>query len=201
MRRDAVELIAITDHAEALVPRARAAVHGGATMIQLRLKHADARTLAAIARALIEAVDVPVIINDRADVALAVGAAGAHLGADDVPIPALRNVVPPGFILGASAGNDAELDEAMGAGADYVGIGAVYATGSKSDAGAPIGINEFARLAARAAQHGLPAVAVGGITAATAHTVREAGAAGVAVISAIFGAHDPEAAARALRAE
>jgi thiamine-phosphate pyrophosphorylase len=192
---DAVSLIAITDTPANLIDRARAAVRGGATMIQLRLKDADARTLTEVGRALVAALDVPVVINDRADVALACGAAGAHLGADDVPISALRRVVPPGFILGASAGNDAELDAAGGA--DYVGIGAVYATGSKADAGAAIGVAEFARLAARARDRGIPAVAVGGITAATAGTLRSAGAAGVAVISAIFGARDPETAARA----
>jgi thiamine-phosphate pyrophosphorylase len=192
---DAVSLIAITDTPANLIERARAAVRGGATMIQLRLKDADARTLTEVGRALVAALDVPVVINDRADVALACGAAGAHLGADDVPLSALRRVVPPGFILGASAGNDAELDAAGGA--DYVGIGAVYATGSKADAGAAIGVAEFARLAARARDRGIPAVAVGGITAATAGTLRSAGAAGVAVISAIFGARDPETAARA----
>jgi thiamine-phosphate pyrophosphorylase len=194
---DALALIAITDTPHDLVDRARAAVRGGATMVQLRLKDADARTLTEIGRALVSALDVPVIVNDRADVALACGAAGAHLGADDVPVSALRRVVPPGFILGASAGTDAELDAV--AGADYVGIGAVYATGSKADAGAAIGVAEFARLAARARERGMPAVAVGGITAATARTLRSAGADGVAVVSAIFGARDPETAARALR--
>jgi thiamine-phosphate pyrophosphorylase len=199
MKADALQLIAITDHADQLIPRAQAAVRGGATMIQLRLKDADARTLAEVARALIDAVAVPVIINDRADVALACRAAGAHLGADDVPVAALRKVVPPDVILGASAGNDAELDAIEGA--DYVGIGAVYGTASKADAGNPIGIQEFSRLAARAEHKGIPTVAVGGITAATAPAVRRAGAAGIAVISAVFGAHDPEAAARAFRAE
>jgi thiamine-phosphate pyrophosphorylase len=189
-------LIAITDHAADLIPRAEAAVRGGATMIQLRLKDADARTLAEVGRALVTTLPVPVIVNDRADVALAIGAAGAHLGADDVPIAALRPHVPRGFILGASAGNDAELDQA--AGADYVGVGSVYATASKPDAGAAIGIAEFQRLAKRAAARNLPPVAVGGITAANAAAVRAAGAAGIAVIGAIFGAPDPEAAARSL---
>jgi thiamine-phosphate pyrophosphorylase len=189
-------LIAITDGSDAIIPRAQAAVRGGATMIQLRLKEADPRTLAEIGRALVKAVPVPVVINDRADVALACGAAGAHLGADDVPIAALRPHVPPGFILGASAGNDAELDQATGA--DYVGIGSVYATASKPDAGQAIGVAEFQRLATLARARGLPAVAVGGITVANARAVRAAGAAGIAVIGAIFGAQDPESAARSL---
>jgi thiamine-phosphate pyrophosphorylase len=177
-----------------MVERAQAAVRGGATMIQLRVKGADARTLVEVGRALVGGVDVPVVVNDRADVALACGAAGVHLGADDVPVAPLRRVVPAGFIIGASAGNDAELDAADGA--DYVGIGAVFTTGSKADAGPAIGVAEFARLAARAR---IPVVAVGGITAATAPVVRAAGAAGIAVISAIFGARDPEGAARTLR--
>jgi thiamine-phosphate pyrophosphorylase len=196
---DALALIAITDTRLDLVARARAAVRGGATMIQLRLKDADPRTLTEIGRALVTALDVPVIVNDRADVALACGAAGAHLGADDVPVAALRPVVPPGFILGASAGTDAELDAATGA--DYVGIGAVYTTGSKADAGTAIGVAEFTRLAARARERGIPAVAVGGITAGTAGALRSAGAVGVAVISAIFGARDPETAARAFTSQ
>jgi thiamine-phosphate diphosphorylase len=106
-------------------------------------------------------------------------------------------VLPAGFIIGASAGNDAELEDAVGA--DYVGIGAVFGTASKADAGAAIGVGEFARLAGLARVRGMPAVAVGGITATNAPSVRAAGAAGVAVISAVFGAGDPEAAARALR--
>jgi thiamine-phosphate pyrophosphorylase len=195
MTAEALALVAITDSVtKGLVDRARAAVRGGATMVQLRLKAADARTLTEIGRALVAALEVPVVINDRADVALACGAAGVHLGADDIPVEALRRVVPAGFIIGASAGNDAELEAA--AGADYVGIGAVFETASKADAGAAIGIAEFARLAGRAP---MPAVAVGGITADNAPLVRAAGAAGIAVISAVFGARDPEAAARALR--
>lgn len=201
-------LVAITDSVhdgtDGLVARARAAVRGGATMVQLRLKDPagrtlDARTLTDIGRALVAAVDVPVVVNDRADVALACGAAGAHLGADDVPLAALRRALPPGFILGASAGTDAELAALADAGADYVGIGPVYTTASKPDAGAAIGVPGFTRLAHRA---GLPAVAVGGITAANAAALGapDVGAAGIAVISAIFGAPDPERAARQLRA-
>lgn len=200
--RAAVTLIAITDRVGAdpadLIARAQAAEQGGATMIQLRLKGVDARTLARVGRALVAAVAVPVIVNDRVDVALACGAAGAHVGADDLPVAALRAVVPPGFLLGASAGSDAEL--AASVGADYVGIGAVHATGSKADAGPPIGEGEFARLAAAATRLGIPVVAVGGVTAERAAALRAAGADGVAVIGAVFGAADPASGARALRA-
>lgn len=195
-----LRLLAITDDLrdgrEGLVARARAAVRGGATMIQLRLKDADARTQVEVARALLAALppEVPLIVNDRADVALAAGAAGVHVGADDLPAAAVRRIAPEGFIIGASVGCDAEVEGARDA--DYVGIGPVFATGSKADAGEAIGIAEVARLAARCA---LPAVAIGGIDASTAAAVMESGVRGVAVVRAVFSATDPREAARAIR--
>jgi thiamine-phosphate pyrophosphorylase len=194
-----LRLVAITDDlrdgAAGLVVRARAAVRGGATMIQLRLKDADARTLVEVARSLVKALPVPVIVNDRLDVALAAGAAGVHVGPDDLPAAAVRRLVPPGFIVGASVGTDGEV--ALSQGADYVGIGPVYDTTSKADAGRAIGPVTFSRLA-RACK--LPAVAIGGLDASNAAGVMIAGAAGVAVIRAVLGTNDPEASARALRA-
>ena len=162
-------------------------------MIQLRLKDVDARDLVRIARGLVEAVPAPVIVNDRADIALAAGAAGVHVGVDDIPAAALRRVVPADFIIGASVGSDDEVK--WSAGADYVGIGPVYATSSKPDAGQAIGIAEFARLAKLT---GLPAVAIGGIDATNCQATLGGGAYGIAVIRAIFSAPDPEAAARVL---
>jgi thiamine-phosphate pyrophosphorylase len=162
-------------------------------MVQLRLKDVDPRELVGIARALVAAVSVPVIINDRADVALAAGAAGVHVGVEDIPAAALRPVVPAGFIIGASVGGDAELPHARGA--DYVGIGPVFATTSKPDAGDAIGIQEFARLVRLA---GVPAIGIGGIDESNCRQLRAAGARGVAVIRAIFAAPDPERAARGL---
>lgn len=192
-----LRLLAITDDLRdgvaGLVDRAAAAVRGGATMVQLRLKDADPRTLVEVARALVAALPVPVIVNDRADVALAAGADGVHLGADDVPPSALRPALPAGFIVGASVGKDAELLNAVGA--DYVGIGPVFATASKGDAGDAIGVAEFARLARLA---GRPAVAIGGITPDNAGTLTASGARGVAVIRALFAAADPSETARAL---
>ncbi|HVE79765.1 MAG TPA: thiamine phosphate synthase [Gemmatimonadaceae bacterium] len=193
-----LRLLAITDDLrdgrEGLVGRARAAVRGGATMVQLRLKGEDARTLVEVARALIATLAVPVVVNDRADVALAAGAAGVHLGVDDLPPAAVRRVVPPEFIIGASVGDEAEVANA--AGADYAGIGPVWVTASKADAGGAIGVEGFARLAGRLT---IPSVAIGGVTAENAAAVAAAGAAGVAVIRALFAARDPEQAARALR--
>lgn len=192
-----LRVLAITDDLRdgvpGLVARAAAAVDGGATMVQLRLKDADARTLLDVARALVAALPVPVVVNDRADVALAAGAAGVHLGSDDVPARALRPWVPAGFIIGASVGAEDELPNAEGA--DYVGIGPVFATASKADAGEAIGVAEFTRLAALCA---IPAVAIGGIAPENAPLLRGAGAVGVAVIRAVLGAADPRAAARAL---
>ena len=196
-----LRLLAITDDLrdgrDGLVARAVAAVHGGATMIPLRLKDADGRTMLEVGRALVEALrttGAPVIVNDRADVALAAGAAGVHVGTEDVPAAALRTVVPPGFIIGASVGSGDEAGLANGA--DYVGIGPVYATGSKADAGPSIGVEGFATLSRLVS---VPAVAIGGITTDNASDALRAGAAGVAVIRAVFSAADPEQAARALR--
>lgn len=187
--------IAITDNVRdgqaGLIERAVAVAHGGATCIQLRVKDISARDLATLAIDLIRSVGVPVIINDRADVAVAVGAAGVHLGADDIPVKAARAIAPDGFIIGASVGSNDEIPNASGA--DYVGIGPVFSTISKRDAGDAIGLAEFSRLAAAT---GLPAVAIGGITAANAAAAVAAGAAGVASIAAVFGAIDPLAAAK-----
>ena len=196
-----LRLLAITDDLrdgrDGLVERAAAAVDGGATMIPLRLKDADARTLLEVARTLVLALSeggTPVIVNDRADVAIAAGAAGVHVGTEDVPAAALRAVVPPGFIIGASVGS---ADEAVLArGADYVGIGPVFETGSKVDAGPSIGVDGFAELRRLVS---VPAVAIGGISASNAGRVIGAGAAGIAVIRSVFSAADPAQAARALR--
>ncbi|HET7621110.1 MAG TPA: thiamine phosphate synthase [Gemmatimonadaceae bacterium] len=192
-----LKLTAITDGmrdgSEELLARVAAAVRGGATMIQLRLKDENPRAIVEVASALLAILPraVPLVINDRLDVALAAGAAGVHLGADDLPVVAARRIAPPGFVIGASVGCDAEVPGSRGA--DYVGIGPVFATGSKSDAGAAIGIAEFVRLAMLCE---LPAVAIGGMDASNAREAIEAGASGVAVIRAIFGARDPEGAAR-----
>jgi thiamine-phosphate pyrophosphorylase len=193
-----IRLIAITDSLRdgprGLALRAAAAVAGGATMIQLRLKEESARSLVEVARVVRAMVpSVPLIVNDRADVALAAGADGVHVGVDDLSPALLRRIVPAGFIIGASVGSDDEVERATGA--DYVGIGPVFATGSKPDAGAAIGPMGFAELARRC---GVPAVAIGGISVTTVPSVALAGASGIAVISALFGATDPTQAARDL---
>ncbi len=182
-----------------LAALAAAAVAGGATLLQVRAKHAGARELAALVRAVMgRAGPVPVLVNDRLDVALAAGAAGCHLGQDDLPLDVARLMAPPGFLLGGSAGNEEEARRAAAQGPDYLGIGPVAVSPTKLDAGPAIGWEGFAR--AHAAAPGIPAVGIGGIDAALARRARAAGAAGVAVVGAVVAAADPEAAARALRA-
>ncbi len=172
---------------------------GGASIIQVRLKDAPPSEMVALARALVGALAVPVIVNDRVDVALAAGAAGAHLGQEDPPLDRLRPHVPPGFLLGLSVGSPAEAERGRAWPADYWSLGPCFATGNKPDAGAPLGVEGFGRLA-RLAPAGTPVIAIGGVTAANAPALVRAGAAGVAVIGAVWGARDPTAAARALRA-
>jgi thiamine-phosphate pyrophosphorylase len=195
----ALQLIAITDNLrdgiDGLAGRAAAAVRGGATMVQVRLKEADARTLADVTRRLVRDLPVPVIVNDRVDVAIATAAAGVHVGIDDLPVAVVREMAPSGFIVGASVGSDDEMENARRA--DYVGIGPVFDTRSKADAGVAIGVEGFRRIRLRVPH---PAVGIGGITHANALELIAAGAAGVAVIAGIFSAADPESAARNLRA-
>ncbi len=194
-----LRLVAIADDAieeqGALIERVAAAVRGGATSVQLRMKNATPREVVEVARALVSAVRVPVIVNDRADIALAAGAAGVHVGGADLPVVAIRRFAPATFVIGASLGGDHELENAKDA--DYVGIGPVFSTGSKTDAGGAIGVDGFRRLAALSK---LPAVAIGGITADRAPQIIAAGACGIAVINAIFRTGDPESATRALAA-
>ncbi len=176
---------------------ARAAERGGVTAVQLRLKRATARELAEIARALVAALRVPVLVNDRPDVAIAAGAAGVHLGPDDLPVALARRIAPPGFIVGASVGTPEEA--AGAAGADYWGVGPWRATSTKPDAGAALGPEGFRRTVALAT--GTPCVAIGGVRPEDVPAVLAAGGAGVAVAAGILGAADVERAARSYRGE
>jgi thiamine-phosphate pyrophosphorylase len=175
-----------------LVALAQAAVRGGVTAMQLRLKHASGRALVEAARALVAAVPVPLLVNDRLDVALAAGAAGVHLGPDDLPVVLARRVVSPGFVVGASVGSADEA--AVARAADYWGVGPWRATGTKLAAGEALGADGFRRIVAIAGR--IPCVAIGGVRPEDASAVRVAGGAGVAVVSGILGAGDVEEAAR-----
>ncbi len=190
-----------------LVPRTRlldvveAAIADGAgvTAVQLRDKTGTAREsfdLGIRLRAVTARHEVHFLLNDRVDLALAVDADGVHLGPDDLPLALARDMVPPGFLLGYSAGTPSEAREAEAAGASYLGVGAAYATATKSDAGAPIGP---AGVAAVRAVTGLPVVAIGGITLERVAPLLATGVHGVAVAGAVLCTDDPAAAARALR--
>jgi len=144
------------------------------------------------------ALSIPVLVNDRVDVALAAGAAGAHLGHEDPPLDTLRPHVPPGFLLGLSVGSGVEVAQAGRWPTDYWSVGPCFGTAHKADAGSPLGIEGF-RALARRAPRGIPVIAIGGITPANAASIIQAGAVGVAVIGAVWDASDPESAARALR--
>jgi thiamine-phosphate pyrophosphorylase len=176
-----------------LVALARAAERGGASAVQLRLKEATPRELVALARELVDALAIPVLVNDRPDVALAAGAAGVHLGPDDLPVELARRLAPPGFIIGASVGSEAEA--AAGAAADYWGIGPWRVTATKGDAGDALGPDGFVRLAALAG--GRPCLAIGGILPDDVARVQAAGGSGVAVAAGILAASDVERATRA----
>jgi thiamine-phosphate pyrophosphorylase len=174
------------------------AVDGGVTCVQLRAKTATSRTLLALAQellALLRPRGVPLIVNDRLDIALAAGADGVHVGQEDLPCDRVRRLVPPGFCVGVSVSNEAEARAAEAAGADYLGISPVFVTPTKRDTPPAAGLDGLRRI--RAATR-LPLVGIGGIHAGNCAAVRAAGADGIAVVSAIMAADDPAAAARRL---
>ena len=199
-RRLRLLVIADADAAagRSLVEIVRAALVAGAPAVQLRAKSGTAREMLELAFLLREqtaAASALFFVNDRVDVALAAGADGAHLGDDDLPLVQARQITPPGFLLGRSADSVAAAIQAEQEGADYLGVGSVYATVSKADAGVPIGLS---RIAEAVAAVSVPVVGIGGIDASNAAAVFGAGAAGVAVIRAVLNAGDPVAATRAL---
>jgi thiamine-phosphate pyrophosphorylase len=200
---DQLRLMVITDpvllKGRDAVAVCRQAIAGGTTMIQVRWKDGVPADVLALTRALVAALPVPVLVNDRTDIALAAAAAGVHLGWDDPPLESLRPHVPAGFLLGISVGTPEEATRAAASPADYWSVGPCFATPTKPDAGLALAPEGFAALA-RLAPEGLPVIGIGGITSDNAHLITGAGATGVAVIGAVLSAREPEAAARALRA-
>ena len=180
---------------------AEMAIEGGADTIQFRQKDGSARELIESAQA-VQSVcaerGVALIVNDRADIALAVGAAGAHFGQDDLPIAVGRRILPTEMIIGASARTEEKILEAISAGADYIGFGPIYQTASKPDAELPKGLDALRRMCEIAR---CPVIAIGGITTETTYEVIRAGAHGIAVISAVCAQPDPAAATRQLWSE
>jgi len=177
----------------------RAAVRGGVTCVQLREKTAATRAFIEEAlgvRAYLNSCGVPLIINDRVDVALAVGADGVHLGQSDMPLAAARSIAGPAMVIGISA--ESVRDAVEAAGADYLGVSPVFGTPTKADTAAPLGL-EGLRAIREAVK--TPLVAIGGLNRGNAAAAIRSGADGVAVVSAIVAADDPEEAARAIRIE
>jgi thiamine-phosphate diphosphorylase len=174
------------------------ALDAGVTCLQLRWKSASDRELHRLASTLASLAhehQVPFLVNDRLDIALAAGADGVHLGAEDLPLDVARRLAGPAFIVGYSPESDDRIRYAASHGATYLGIGPFFETGTKADAGAALGPVEFSR---RRRLTSLPVVAIGGIDAANAHKPMRAGANGVAVASAIAGAADAAGATRTL---
>ena len=174
------------------------AIAGGADIIQFRSKSGSTREMINAAtqmKILCSRAGVPLIINDRVDIALAVGADGVHLGQDDFPIPVARKLLGPDAIIGGSAGDMEEAEKCLAEGADYIGVGPVYDTKSKTDAGEAMGIENLRIIAEKIP---LPIIAIGGITVSDMDELLNAGAHGVAVISSVCLSDDPESAARRL---
>ena len=179
---------------------------GGVTLVQLRDKHGDTRAMVDTARVLTDTLKpfrLPLLINDRIDVALAAGAAGVHVGQDDMAVEDARRLLGPDAIIGLSIKTEAQAEEAPIDLLNYVGIGGVFATSSKDNPDLPIGVDGLARIAAvfRRRSPRLPSCAIAGIDAGNAAAAIAAGADGVAVISALSMASiPPPDAARELRA-
>ncbi len=189
-------LVADPDHCRGnIVDIVECAVSGGVTCVQLRAKSLTDREHLALARRLkgsCAAAGVPFLVNDRLDIALLSGADGIHLGVDDLPPGDVREASPVGFLIGFSPETDEQIRSLNASSVDYLGVGPVFGTRTKGDAGPALGLDRFAE---RCAISPVPVVGIGGITVGNASSVRDAGAAGVAVISAILASPGPAEAA------
>ena len=201
--REALRLYLVTDQpslrGRTLIDVVQSALLGGVTCVQLREKHASSREFYAQAVALMELLtplNIPLIINDRLDIALACGAQGVHLGQSDMPVQAARNLLPPQVFIGWSVETEAQVEQSANLPLDYLGVSPVFATPTKTDTAAPWGLEGLARIRAATA---LPLVAIGGIHLGNATQLMQAGADSLAVVSAICSADDPCAASQQLR--
>ena len=201
--RECLRLYLVTDQsslgARTLTDVVQAAVLGGVTCVQLREKQATAQNFFALATslmALLAPKGIPLIVNDRVDIALACGAQGVHLGQSDLPVAIARKLLPPEVFIGWSVETPADVARASQLPVDYLGVSPVFATPTKTDTQTPWGLNGLQDLRP---QTSLPLVAIGGIHAGNASEVLAAGADSLAVVSAICSAADPRAAAATLR--
>ncbi len=197
-----LRLYAVTDRAwvgrQSLLEQIEDALRGGVTLVQLREKALSKEEFVAEAKAVLALCrrrGVPLIINDRLDVALESGADGVHVGIEDAPVAEIRAQTGPDFLIGATAKTVEQARAAQAAGADYLGVGAVFPSPTKQNA-IRITAGQLREICGSVS---IPAVAIGGITAENAPSLKGCGMAGIAVVSAIFGAADIEKAAAELR--
>ncbi len=177
----------------------KAAVSGGVTCIQLREKDCSTLEFIEQARAIknfLGARKIPLIINDRLDVALAVGADGVHLGQSDMPLEIAQKIAGPSMLIGISAESVQDAIAAENGGADYLGVSPIYATPTKTDTAPPLGLQGLREIKKRV---NIPLVGIGGLNKSNAAEVIRSGADGVAVVSAIVAADDPQRAAMNLK--
>lgn len=183
------------DSQEDFLKKTESALKGGVTLVQLRMKHAGGKEFYEAALKLKElcaCYQVPFVINDRVDIALAVDADGVHVGQSDLPVEVVRQILGPNKIIGVTAKNQKEIDAAVKAGADYAGAGAFVFTETKEDA-AVMTLDEFHNLCEYSS---IPIVGIGGITEKMTPQILAAGGSGVSVCSAILGTSNPEESAR-----
>lgn len=199
----ALRLYLVTDQGSAgsrtIADVVAAAVQGGVTCVQLREKQLNTRDFVAQAmamKALLQPHGIPLVINDRIDVALACGAQGVHLGQSDMPVAQARRLLPSEVFIGWSVETMDDVARSASLPVDYLGVSPIHATPTKTDTQKPWGLDGLRRVRSATA---LPLVAIGGIHADNARAVLSAGADGLALVSAICAAHDPRAAAAELR--
>ena len=204
MQVHALRLYLVTDQSIAgtrtLTDMVAAAVQGGVTCVQLREKHLNTRDFLAQAvrlKQLLGPHGIPLVINDRIDIALACGAEGVHLGQSDMPVEQARQLLPPEVFIGWSVETLADVTRSAALPVDYLGVSPIYATPTKSDAASPWGLEGLRQVRAATA---LPLVAIGGIHVGNAAELLQAGADGLAVVSALCAASDPCEAAAAFSA-
>lgn len=195
------QLYLVTDEQtpeEELLPIVEKAVLGGVTAVQLREKHSEGKIFFAKAiklKQLLAKFDVPLIINDRVDIALAVNAEGIHIGQKDLPLVEVKKIIPNSMIVGVSVQTEEQALVAQKEGADYIGVGTVFPTTTKPDA---ITMS-FATLRKIVQAIHIPAVAIGGISLENIHQLSNVGVSGISVVSAIMKADDPKSVAQMLR--
>lgn len=172
-------------------------VSGGVSIVQLREKNNSSLSFykkASALKQLLNELSIPLIINDRVDIALAVGADGIHIGQDDLPLPVVKKVVPEDMIVGVSVSTLEEALEAERNGADYIGVGSVFPTKTKQDA-TLMALEDLGEICRSVS---IPAVAIGGITADNMSALSDSGLSGTAVVSAIMNADNPKTASESL---